>query len=186
MLAYVFWHWPRFDVDLAIYQTNLRAFHRTLGANAPPGFHHSTVFSVKGADWLDTTGPVFEEWYLINNSAAMDQLNDAAVTGACEKPHNLAAKDAAGGTAGLYRLRRGTADLSKKCFAAWFSKPDGMSYKDFFARIDEEKLPRVALWQRQMTLGPTREFCLLSESQDAIPRVGGQEVALELIWAGSS
>lgn len=182
MLAYVFWHWPRFDVNLSNYQTNLRNFHRTLGANAPPGFHHSTVFSIKGADWLDTTGPLFEEWYLLNNSAAMDLLNDAAVTGACEKPHNEVARDAAGGTAGLYRLRRGNADLSRKRAAVWFSKPDGMSYKDFFARIDEEKLSGVALWQRQMTLGPTREFCLLSESQEAISYVRGQQVSLAAIW----
>src|SRR5262245_2474152 len=185
MLAYVFWHWPRFDADVALYQTNLRSFHRTLGANAPPGFHHSTVFSVKGADWLDTTGPVFEEWYLLDNSAAMDQLNDAAVTGACEKPHSVVAKDAAGGTAGLYHLRRGAADLSKKRFGVWFSKPEGMSYKDFFARIDDEHLARVALWQRQMTLGPTREFCLLGESEEPISRVAGQQVELELFWAGS-
>jgi hypothetical protein len=156
MLAYVFWHWPRFDVDLTLYQKNLRAFHKTLAANTPPGFHHSTAFSIKGANWLDSTGSAFEEWYLLDNSAALDQLNDAAVTGACEQPHNVVAKDAAGGTAGLYRLRRGAADLSRKRFAVWFSKPDGMSYKDFLARVDEEQLPRAALWQRQMTLGPTR------------------------------
>lgn len=184
MLAYVFWHWPRFDVDLALYQTNLRTFHRTLAAHPPPGFHRSTVFSINGANWLDSTGSAFEDWYLLDNSAGLDQLNDAAVTGACEHPHNLVAKDAAGGTAGLYRLRRGAPDLSKKRFAVWFSKPDGMSYKDFLARIDEERLPRVALWQRQMTLGPTREFCLLSEDEETISRVVGQKVLLELIWAG--
>jgi len=184
MLAYIFWHWPRFDVDLAVYQTNLRNFHRTLAAHIPPGFHGSTVFSINGASWLDSTGPTFEEWYLLDNSAALDQLNDAAVTGACERPHNVVAKDAAGGTAGLYRLRRGAADLSKKRFAVWFSKPDGMSYKDFLARIDEEQLPRAALWQRQMTLGPTREFCLLSEDEETISRVLGQKVLLEVIWAG--
>jgi hypothetical protein len=184
MLAYTFWHWPRFDVDLAVYQTNLRTFHRILAAHTPPGFHRSTVFSINGASWLDSTGPTFEEWYLLDNSAALDQLNDAAVRGACEQPHNVVAKDAAGGTAGLYRLRRGTADLSKKRFAVWFSKPDGMSYKAFLARIDEEQLPRAALWQRQMTLGPTREFCVFSEDEETISRVPGQKVSLEVIWAG--
>jgi hypothetical protein len=184
MLAYVFWHWPRFDVDLALYEANVRGFHKTLSANTPPGFHHSIVFSIKGADWLDTNSQVFEDWYLLDGSAAMDQLNLAAVSGACEQPHNVVARDAAGGTAGLYRLRRGTADLSKKRFAVWFSKPDGLSYKDFFDRFDEH-LPRVTLWQRQMTLGPTREFCLLSENKEALSRVPGQEVSLDVIWAGS-
>jgi len=185
MLAYVFWHWPQFAVDPAAYETNLRAFHRTLGANTPPGFHLSTVCSIKGANWLDTESPVFEDWYLLENSAALDQLNEGAVTGVCEQPHNVVAREAAGGTAGLYRLRQGTPDLSKKRFAVWFSKPDGISYKDFFARMEKEHLPRVALWQRQMTLGPTREFCLLSENEGAISQVVGENVSLELIWGGS-
>jgi hypothetical protein len=185
MLAYVFWHWPQFTVDPAVYETNLRTFHRTLGANTPPGFHLSTVFSIKGAIWLDTNSPIFEDWYLLENSAALDQLNEAAVTGACEQPHNVVAREAAGGTAGLYRLRQGTPHLSKKRFAVWFPKPDGVSYKDFFARMEKEHLPGVALWQRQMTLGPTREFCLLSEKEDAISHVVGEHVSLDLIWGGS-
>jgi hypothetical protein len=51
--------------------------------------------------------------------------------------------------------------------------------------MEKEHLPRVALWQRQMTLGPTREFCLLSENEGAISQVVGENVSLELIWGGS-
>ena len=185
MLAYVFWHWPKPGVDLAAYAANLRTFHKTLGDNKPPGFQHSTVFSIEGANWLDTKGPVFEDWYLIDNSAAMDRINEAAVTGACELPHNVVAVDAAGGTAGLYRLRQGSADLSGKRLAVWFSKPDGVSYKEFFSGLSNHDLPGVAVWQRQMTLGPTTEFCLLSEDEDAIAHVIGENVSLELIWDGS-
>jgi hypothetical protein len=184
MLAYVFWHWPQLVVDLASYNAKLVAFHQTLAANKPAGFHNSTVFSTIGANWLDTKGPVFEDWYLMDNSAALDPLNEGAVTGACEQPHNVVAREAAGGTAGLYKLRKGLADLSKKRVAVWFSKPDGVSYKEFFAQIEDEQLPEDALWQRQMTLGPTQEFCLLSENEHDVVNVAGQKVSLELIWTG--
>ena len=183
MLAYVFWHWPRPGIDLAAYEANLRIFHQTLTANKPPGFQNSTVFSTNGSDWLDTKGPVFEDWYLMDDSAALDRVNEAAVTGACEQPHHAVAKDAAGGTAGLYRLRQGTAELSNKSVAVWFSKPDGVSYREFFARIDEENFKGAALWQRQMTLGPTREFCLLSEDEDQSSRISGLKVLLKVIWS---
>jgi hypothetical protein len=88
----------------------------------------------------------------------MDPLNDAAVSGVCEEPHNRVAREAADGTAGLYRLRAGAGDLSQAKFATWLSKPDGVSYKDFYAGLE----PGVTLWGRQMVLGPTTEFCIHS------------------------
>ncbi|HSE34105.1 MAG TPA: hypothetical protein VLA93_21205 [Pyrinomonadaceae bacterium] len=185
MLAYVFWHWPQPGVDRAAYEANLLTFHKTLTTHKPPGFLSSTVFSIEAANWLEATGPVFEDWYLMENSAAMDRLNDGAVTGVCEQPHNVVAKEAAGGTAGLYRLRQGTGNLSNKRVAVWFSKPAGVSYKDFFAQLSEENLPGTSLWQRQMTLGPTTEFCMLSENEEAASRVAGQRVSLAPIWSGS-
>src|SRR4051794_7144154 len=105
MLAYVFWHWPQASIDTETYLAHLLSFHRTLAANKPDGFQHSVVFRIEHANWLDTTGPAYEEWYLLDDSAAMDHLNEAAVSGACEEPHNRVARQAAGGTGGLYRLR---------------------------------------------------------------------------------
>lgn len=163
MLAYVFWHWPRPDIERGQYLDHLAEFHRVLVANKPQGFQRSVVFSIENANWLNTNGEAFEEWYLLDDSAAMDPLNDAAVSGVCEEPHNRVARAAADGTGGLYRLRAGAGNLTDAKFATWLSKPNGVSYKDFYANLQSlTSQPGVALWGRQMTLGPTTEFCIHS------------------------
>src|SRR5690349_3398015 len=170
MLAYVFWHWPQSSVAPETYLAHLENFHRTLAANKPRGFQRSVVFGIEDPGWLETRGPAYEEWYVLDDSAAMDPLNDDAVSGACEQPHNLVAREAAGGTAGLYRLRFGQEVLSEARFAVWLAKPDGVSYPAFYdalAPLTAEG--NVALWGRQMTLGPTTEFCLHSQTQIQLP-----------------
>ena len=170
MLAYVFWHWPQSTVDSNTYIDHLIDFHNTLGANKPPGFHHSVVFRIRGVNWLNTDDEAYEEWYLLDDSAAMDHLNDAAVSGVCEEPHNRVAREAAGGTGGLYRLRAGNGELSAARYALWLSKPAGVSYKDFYTALEPlTSQPGVALWGRQMTLGPTTEFCIHSTNAIELP-----------------
>jgi len=171
MLAYVFWHWPQSHIDHDSYVDHLIDFHQTLAANKPHGFQQSVVFRVRGASWLNTNDEAYEEWYLLDDSAAMDPLNDAAVSGVCEEPHNRVAREAADGTGGLYRLRAGHEQLSETKYALWLSKPAGVSYKDFYATMDQlTSQPGVALWGRQMTLGPTTEFCIHSRNPIELPR----------------
>ena len=170
MLAYVFWHWPQATIDPDAYVNHLIDFHQTLAANKPPGFHHSAVFRIRGASWLKTNDEAYEEWYLLDDSAAMDRLNDAAVSGVCEEPHNRVAREAADGTGGLYRLRAGHEKLSETQYATWLSKPAGVSYKDFYTALQPlTSQPGVALWGRQMTLGPTTEFCIHSTNPIELP-----------------
>src|SRR5215218_8428281 len=135
MLAYVFWHWPQSTIDSEAYVSHLIDFHQTLAANKPTGFHHSVVFRVRGASWLNTSDEAFEEWYLLDDSAAMDPLNDAAVSGVCEEPHNRVAREAADGIGGLYRLRAGHEQLSQARYALWLSKPPGVSYHNFYETL---------------------------------------------------
>ena len=124
------------------------------------------MFRISNADWLNTDGEAYEEWYLLDDTAAMDRLNDAAVSGVCEVPHNRVAREAADGTGGLYRLRAGSEELAQARYAVWLSKPNGVSYKDFYAGLEPiTSQPAVALWGRQMTLGPTTEFCIHSPTQ---------------------
>src|ERR1041384_210965 len=150
MLAYVFWHWPQQRIEQGSYVDHLIEFHRTLAANKPNGFRESVVFRISNANWLKTDGEAYEEWYLLDDSAAMDRLNDAAVTGACEVPHNRVAREAADGTGGLYRLRAGHGRLSESRHALWLSKPAGVSYKDFYATLQPlTSEPGGALWGRQ-------------------------------------
>src|SRR5215213_63646 len=172
MLAYVFWHWPQSHIDVDSYIHHLLEFHQTLAANKPAGFQESVVFRVRGASWLNTNDEAYEEWYLLDDSAAMDRLNVAAVSGACEEPHNRVAREAADGIGGLYRLRAGQEKLSEARCAVWLSKPAGVSYKDFYAALQPLTSQQgVALWGRQMTLGPTTEFCLHSLTEIELPQL---------------
>ena len=176
MLAYVFWHWPQSGVDIEKYVDHLIAFHRTLAENKPAGFQGSRVFRIRGASWLDTRGDAFEDWYLLDDSAALDVINHAAVSGPCEEPHNLVARQAAGGIAGLYRLRTG--EVAEARYAVWLAKPDGVAYTDFYSRLEE--IAGIALWQRQMTLGPTTEFVIHSMNPVQLPETFTASQALTL------
>jgi len=170
MLAYVFWHWPQPGIDPATYVDHLSEFHQTLASHKPAGFQHSVVFRIHDAGWLNTRGEAYEEWYLLDDSAAMDRLNEAAVSGACEEPHNRVAREAADGVGGLYRLRVGDENPAQSRFAVWLSKPAGVSYNDFFAALQPlTSQPGVALWVRQMVLGPTTEFCIHSPTPVQLP-----------------
>jgi hypothetical protein len=185
MLAYVFWHWPQPHIDRSEYLGHLSDFHHTLASNKPGGFRQSIVFRIRGASWLDTAGEAYEEWYLLDDSAAMDRLDEAAVSGACEEPHNRVAREAANGTGGLYRFRFGHEGLTQSRFAVWLSKPTGVSYNDFYAALQPlTSQPGVGLWGRQMTLGPTTEFCIHSSTAIQLPEnYSGQTIPLELVWS---
>jgi len=47
---------------------------------------------------------------------------------------------------------------------AWLAKPPGLSYPEFHAALE----PRSA-WQRQMTLGPATEYCVLAAAPLPLP-----------------
>lgn len=107
MLAYVFWHARDARVEDREYVARLLEFHQAFARSRPAGYRRSVVARVRGASWIAAGGDAFEEWYLLDGSAALDVVNDAAVSGACLAPHDGVARLAAAGTAGLYRLRRG-------------------------------------------------------------------------------
>ena len=159
-LAYTFWHWPKANIDQGEYELRQRAFHAALGAAPSPGFQRSMSFAVTRLPWAAGGANAYEDWYLVNGSAALDPLNDAAVSASRRVPHDAAAAAAAGGIAGLYSLRLGEPSATPSV-AYWFSKPSGLSYEAFWERMRPLVTDRAgALWGRKMTLGPTPEFCL--------------------------
>ena len=187
MLAYVFWHWPQAEVNRESYEDGLLEFHRMLAAHKPDGFQHSQIFRIQEAPWLPANVTGYEDWYLLEGSGALDVLNDAAITHPRKETHDRAAQRAAGGTAGLYRLRHGQIDLAPARFATWLSKPAGTSYDDFYAALAQfTGGAGVALWGRQMTLGPTTEFCLRSSKEIFLPddRFHPLTIDLEPVWLG--
>ena len=169
MLAYVFWHWRRPDVPAAAYETLQRRFHAALEAAPPAGFVRSRSVAIAGAPWAAGGAEAYEDWYLVDGSAALDPLNAAAVSASRQAPHDAAAAGAAGGTAGLYLLRLGSPDESPRT-AAWFAKPDGLGYGAMFAALEPlVRAERAALWGRQMVLGPSPEFCLQAARPLTLP-----------------
>jgi hypothetical protein len=172
MLAYVFWHWPNGDHVADEYERLQRAFHAALAQAAPAGFHGSFVFRVDGkAPWLHGE-PAYADWYLVENSAALDPLNVAAVSGVCEQPHAEVARAMAAGAGSLFALHgdRGPANLGTTRHVTWLTKPRSMPYDTFYATV--ASLPDAAqtsLWRRQMVLGPTTEFALLSATSLTVP-----------------
>lgn len=159
MLAYVFWHWPLPAVEADRYAEALVAFHRSLDAAPPAGLRGSRVFLVEGAPWVPAER-AFEDWYFLDDFAALGALNEAAVSGVRRDPHDAAARLAAGGAGGVYRrlsTRAGAIDRT-----SWLAKPAGTGYAEFLARLSGGEL-----WQRQMVLGPAPEFCLLGAAPPA-------------------
>jgi len=163
VLAYVFWHRPRAAVAAGEYEARLLAFHEALAAHPPEGLRGSHVARLAAAPWLPGDGPVYEDWYLVTDWAALGRLNDAAVQGPRRPPHDAAAEAAADGSAGIYRRTLG-APRPDGALASWFAKPDGLTYSALGETLDERLAGRDAsMWQRQMTLGPAPEFCLLAD-----------------------
>ena len=158
MLAYVFWHVPRPGVPARDYESLHHGFHDALWEAPLPGLLALRVYRLARIPWLAPPGPGYEDWHLIADSAALDGLNEAAVTSARLAPHDRVAARAATGTAGLYGLRLGSP--VQPAIAYWMSKPAGMSYAVFDASIQPLVARGCCLWGRRMTLGPTPEFCL--------------------------
>ena len=157
MLAYVFWHSPQAGVDPTAYEGALLRFHRSLDPTEIDGFHNSSVFRIDAVPWM-TGSLVYEDWYLLTNFSALGTLNIAAVSGHRQPPHENVALLAEQGTAGVYALRHGLELISDEGRAAWFPKPAGTS-SDQVVRVTGG---RGQLWQRQLVLGPTPEFCVIA------------------------
>lgn len=182
LLAYVFSHWSRADVALDAYAVAQQAFHASLRAKPPAGYRGSFSSRLSGAPWAAEGLVSFEDWYLLDGFAALESLNVAAVDRLRSEVHTRAASGAAGGTAGVYGLRAGQL-LERPHYAYWFSKPSGTSYAELLAALSPVlSSAESALWMRQMTLGPAREFCLHANVELQLPLVDALAVRLEPIW----
>jgi hypothetical protein len=186
MLAYAFWHWPRPQVENRLYQENLINFHRTLARQKPTGFHFSRCLLVAHASWLGRGEMTYEDWSIVENSAALDTLNDGAVTGICQEPHRAVAQWTAGSGAGLYRFHSGVAALPAVQRVYRFDKPADLTYAELFANLHPLLLDgRGGLWVRQMNLGPGPEFCLQSFVELALPQnLQVLDIPAQQVWSG--
>ena len=164
----MFWHVPRTGVAARDYEGLHREFHDVLRQAAVPGFSGVRVFRLESVPWLNASGPGYEDWHLLDDSAALDRLNAAAVSSHRQLPHDRIAALAGEGTAGLYGLRLG--ELVAPTLACWMSKPEGMSYAAFEKSLAPAIDAGCCLWGRRMTLGPTPEFCLHAPAGRQVPQ----------------
>ena len=184
MLAYAFWHVPRADAVAQAYESAHGTFHEVLRAAGVPGLRGVRVSRMEMIPWLGGK-PGYEDWHLLDGSADLDLLNDAAISEARRQPHDRIAALAGEGTAGLYGLRMGTSVTP--AVAYWLSKPDGLNYAAFEASMAPLVAGGCALWGRRMTLGPTPEFCLHAPAAREL-RYPAQAISLHHVsnWTGSS
>ena len=160
MLAYVFSHRPAPGVEAARYEAVLREFHARLAAAPPRGFVSSLTYRI---------GDGYSDWYLLVDSAAMDALNQAAVSGSRTEPHDMAARMAVDGVGKLLSLAAGEYDAEAGCEIR-FAKPPGMAYAELYASLELATAARGAgLWRRMMVLGPPPEFCLTAPAPVDLP-----------------
>jgi hypothetical protein len=160
VLAYVFFHRAGSGIETPTYEAALRRFHASLAGAPPPGFISSTTYRI---------GNGYADWYLVESSAALDPLNEAAVKGARSAPHDAVAHMATDGAGKLMILKSGSA-RTEPGFEIRFSKPAGMAYTELYERLKPwTDRAEVSLWRRMMVLGPAPEFCLVAPSEVQLP-----------------
>jgi hypothetical protein len=143
-----------------MYESALRRFHASLAAAPPFGFVGSSTYRV---------GQGYSDWYLVESSGALDQLNEAAVDRARSSDHDAAAHMSADGAGKLLALVSGT-PRTESGFEIRFSKPAGMTYPAFYERLKPwTAQAELTLWRRMMVLGPPPEFCLTAPSDQMLP-----------------
>jgi hypothetical protein len=144
VLAYVFWHRPRSDVEPDAYEDAQRSFHERIGVP-------SACFRLDRLPFEGRSG--YEDWYLVEDWAQLGELNAAAVDATHRPSHDAAAALTGAGWGGIYGLLRGAAEIPAG--ARWIDKPLGEPTDEFLAGLDA---PLV--WRRQLVLGPAAELCL--------------------------
>jgi hypothetical protein len=169
VLAYVFWHAPAARAAARDYEERLAAFHAALRAAPPPGLGATAVLGLDTVPWLGGAAG-YEDWYLVDGFTALGALNEAAVTGPRQVPHDAAAAAAAAGVAGVMGHVAGSTLPARPAWAAWTSRPTGLPYADAHAQLTAAVAEAdAAAWQRQMTLGPATEYCVLAGGPLPLP-----------------
>jgi len=178
MLAYVFVHDANEDADRRQYRVCLGAFHDALAFSPPDGFVRSWAWQVEAGP----LGHAFEDWYLVEDWAALGSLNEAAVTGSRKAPHDEIASLAGEGVGAIYGLARGEPSTSAS-HRLRVGKPLDVPYPEFEAALYEAVGSAATVWKRQMVLGSDLEFLVdcAARPADAILGQAADISALHLV-----
>jgi hypothetical protein len=209
VLAYLFWHRPLESSDVATYERAQVGFHRSLHRTPPVGLCGSAAFRVARLPWVPPDAARsgsedrgYEDWYLVEDYAALGVLNGAAVGRGHRTAHDEAARGLGEGAGGLYALVEGERSEIGPCAglesigaarnAVWVARPPGSKHGILGELLGDGMDRRHAsLWRRQLVLGPAPEYCLLASEIPAgvaptrLPP--GWSVTIlerELLWSG--
>ncbi len=169
MLAYVFWHYPKKDVDRVTYESSLNVFHAALANSGMHGLKFSTTFRIADLPWINESRPAYEDWYILKEWSAFEDLNALAVSGERRSPHDSAARAMGTGAGGIYALRNQRDGAPAAQCAQWIIKPRGMPYETLDNLLNPLMQNGSTLWRRMMVLGPGYEFCLTGPSPAKVP-----------------
>lgn len=209
MIAYVFWHRPAQPDAMAAYEQAHLGFHRSLKRSRPVGMCGSAVFALPSIPWLANAADEaayaapaagFEDWYLLEDFAALGVLNEAAVGRGHRSPHDEVARRYGVGSGAVYGLvegdRRGEL-LASATTSVWVERAPGSSPRMIAELLGDGVEPgHASLWRRHLVLGPAPEFCLLTSAReelngpagvaDARLPAGWSATALqrEIVWHG--
>jgi hypothetical protein len=173
VLAYLSWHRPASTADTDAYERALEQFHRSLAHRAPSGFRGSATFRAAELPWLDPGSPPagpggYEDWYLLDDWAALGVLEEAAVSHAHMSAHDRIASQAGVATSAVYRFLEGHAGLDETHVAVWVTSSSGHEHPSLSALLGDGMDPKLdGLWRRCLGLGPAPEFCLLASEASA-------------------
>jgi hypothetical protein len=112
VLAYVFWHRAALAVGGEAYEDACRRFHHGFATRRPGGLSGTACLRAEQLPWLGDGGPGLEDWYLVEDFAALGVLNEAAVGRGHVSAHDGAARLMGEGTGSIYRLLDGVPELS--------------------------------------------------------------------------
>jgi hypothetical protein len=175
VLAYLSWHRPAVGVDQTAYERALVQFHHSLAHKPPSGFRGSATFRAAELPWLPPEpdpapggGAGYEDWYLLDDWAAVGVLEEAAVSRGHFSAHDKIAS-LAGRTAGaVYRLVEGHPRLLATPVAVWVAPSRGRAHPSLGALLGDGMDPTAgSLWRRCLALGSAPEFCLLAPEAPA-------------------
>jgi hypothetical protein len=150
MLAYLFWHCPRPAVSRDAYEQALLELHRSLASTGL----ETASFRLEQLPFAPRPG--YEDWYLVEDWAAIGLLGTTAISGVHAARHDAIAKLSGDGWAGVYALLHGVP-----------RPPAGVRWvrtaqKERVELLLEREHAQSA-WRRQLVLGPAAEICLAAE-----------------------
>jgi hypothetical protein len=174
VIAYLLWHTPAAGVEREAYEHAAEHFHRSLHHSPPAGFRGSAVYRVQELPWLASQDSGYEDWYLLDDFAAVGVLNEAAVAHGHRTAHDDVARRFGAGAGGMYGLLEGHPDLAATPTIYWVSRPPGAEPALLGALLGDGMDPaHASLWRRQLVLGPAPEYCLLTPERSEVDRPAG-------------